>query len=182
MAQARPPFRYARQEAILRRLAAANGLTYEEVLDAAPGSVGARLRREGIELAANGATLGRPDLQLVHSGGLTDAPGLRDDEVPVFVSRAHVVGDPWYHGATGPLEFERPQAMPNLLSKLARVPLLGKIGFVLLFIISWLPILLPVFLLLTGCTTVPEATRPPECIACIGPYDIGLTSHREALN
>lgn len=90
-------------------------------------------------------------------------------------------GDPWYHGATGPIDEERPPAFPNLRRKLAALPLLGKIGLAVLVVISWLPIIAAVagiVMALTGCTTA--ATYDP-CERCIGPYDPALRSHREAL-
>ncbi len=66
-------------------------------------------------------------------------------------------------------------------SRLAAVPLPGKIGHGLLVIISWLPILAAIagiVMALTGCTTA--ATFDP-CERCIGPYDPALRSHREAI-
>lgn len=43
---------------------------------------------------------------------------------------------------------------------------------------SWIVMLLPVIALLAGCTATGKA---PECRACIGAYDVSLSSHREAL-
>ena len=101
--------------------------------------------------------------------------------VPAKTEPAYEKGDPWYRGATGPIDEERPQAMPNLIRKLAALPLLGKLGFVLLAIVAYLPIIAAVMAIvaaLSGCTTM---TRVDPCERCIGPYDPALRSHREAI-
>lgn len=56
------------------------------------------------------------------------------------------------------------------LKSVRRFAMVRKIVFVLAFIFV-------VVLVLSGCTT----THPPPCLACVGPYDITLSSHREAL-
>lgn len=43
---------------------------------------------------------------------------------------------------------------------------------------SWIVMLLPVIAPLAGCTATGKA---PECRACLGAYDVSLSSHREAL-
>lgn len=52
--------------------------------------------------------------------------------------------------------------------------------------VCWFAIALVVLMcigILSGCTTtsgLPEPTRP-YCNSCIGPYDVTLSSHRQAL-
>ena len=46
--------------------------------------------------------------------------------------------------------------------------------------LALLCLLLVVLILLSGCTTPGQPLLAP-CQACVGPYDLGLSSHREAL-
>ena len=200
----RPDFRYPNQEAITRRLAAAHGMTYEDVLDAPYGTEAFYVRKQAIGLASGEFAVKDGRVVCATCGGNCGQCGVTDTigNVPFSFSTlvdsvekgrpalrviegggepAYEKGDPWWHGATGPLDEERPQAMPNLLRKLAALPLLGKIGFVLLVILSWLPIIAAVagiVMALTGCTT---AAAYDPCERCIGPYDPALRSHREAI-
>ena len=51
-------------------------------------------------------------------------------------------------------------------------------GDMLVLAFAWVVMLLPVIALLAGCTATGKA---PECRACLGAYDVSLSSHREAL-
>lgn len=51
-------------------------------------------------------------------------------------------------------------------------------GFALLFWLAYFVVFGAIILTLAGCTT---AGTPPPCSACVGPYDLTLSSHREGL-
>lgn len=184
----RAPFRYPHQEAILRQLAAANNMPYEEVVDAPYGTDGFYIRKQAIGLASGEFVAKDGRVVCATCGGNCGQCGVTDTigNVPFdfdTIVDSLKAGRPALR-VVGGSEFT-----PEIVDESHHVKRRG-IDWLMVFAVIYsafywgVSLILPLVLIimsLTGCTTAPERTRPPECIACVGPYDIGLTSHREAL-
>lgn len=193
----RAPFRYPHQEAILRQLAAANNMPYEDVLDAPYGTDGFYIRKQAIGLASGEFVAKDGRVVCATCGGNCGQCGVTDTigNVPFnfdTIVESLKAGRPALRVVGGrdiPLSEFGPEPGPEIIDESHYIKRRGIDWFMVFAVVYsafyWgVTVILPLVLVvmsLAACSTVPERTRPPECITCVGPYDIGLTSHREAL-